>query len=124
MVRFAEDRSCITQFELGELFQKSQQRARDYEQAFKWYRLAAINGSRQAQHRLGTLYARGQGVPRDLVKAYAWCEVAALQNSARGKRKLKCLEAKMGLDQIRRGRRLAQDYYDRLEIHGEHDIAS
>ena len=114
MVQFAEDRSCITQFELGELFQKSQEKARDYQQAFKWYQLAAINGSRQAQHRLGTLYARGQGVTRNLVKAYAWCKVAAFQNSNRGKRKLNCLEAKMRLDQIREARWLAQEYYDRF----------
>ena len=112
MVQFAEDRSCITQFELGELFQKSQEKARDYEQAFKWYQLAAINGSRQAQHRLGTLYARGQGVSQNLVKAYAWCKVAAFQNSSRGKRKLKCLESNMEFNQIREGRWLAQEYYD------------
>ncbi len=114
MVQYAEDRSCITQFELGELFQKGQEKARDYKQAFKWFQLAAINGSRQAQHRLGTLYARGQGVPRNLVKAYAWCKVATFQNSSRGKRKLKCLEAKMRLDQIREGSWLAQEYYDQL----------
>ena len=114
MVQYAEDRSCITQFELGELFQKSQEKSRDYKQAFKWYQLAAINGSRQAQHRLGTLYARGQGVTRNLVKAYAWCKVAALQNSSRGKRKLKCLESKMEFNQIREGRWLAQEYYDRF----------
>ena len=114
MVQFAEERSCITQFELGELFQKGQKKTRDYKQAFKWYQLAAINGSRQAQHRLGTLYARGQGVPRNLVKAYAWCKVAAFQNSSRGKRKLKYLEAKLRFDQIREGRWLAQEYYDQL----------
>jgi TPR repeat protein len=114
MVQYAEDRSCITQFELGELFQKSQEKARDYKQAFKWYQLAAINGSRQAQHRLGTLYARGQGVKRNLVKAYAWCKVAAFQNSSRGKRKIKVLESKMEFNQIRKGRWLAQKYYDRF----------
>ena len=114
MVQFAEDRSCITQFELGELFRKGQEKARDYKQAFKWYQLAAINGSRRAQHELATLYARGQGVHHDLVKAYAWCKVAALNNSSRGKRKLKCLAAKMKRDQIREGRWLAHEYYNRL----------
>lgn len=117
MVQYAEDRSCITQFELGELFQKGQGNARDYKQAFKWYQLAAINGSRQAQHRLGTLYARGQGVSQNLVKAYAWCTVAALQRSSRGTRKVRCLEAKMNLDQIQEGRRLAREYYDQLVKH-------
>ncbi len=114
MVQYAEERSCTTQFQLGELYHKGEQTFRNYKEAFKWYQLAAINGSRQAQHRLGTLYARGQGVSHNLVKAYAWCKVAAFQNSGRGKRKLKCLEAKMRLDQIREGRWLAQEYYDRL----------
>jgi TPR repeat protein len=117
MVQYAEDRSCITQFQLGELFDKGEQKWRDHREAFKWYQMAAINGSRQAQHRLGTLYARGQGVPQNLVKAYAWCKVAVFQKSSRGERKLKCLESKMELDQIREGRRLAQDYYDRFIMH-------
>lgn len=114
MVQYAEDRSCITQFELGELFHKGKDTSRDYKQAFKWYQMAAINGSRHAQHRLGTLYARGQGVTQSLVKGYAWCKVAAFQNSSRGKRKLKCLESKMEFNQIREGRWLAQEYYDRF----------
>lgn len=113
MVQYAEDRSCTTQFELGELFQKGDANTRDYRQAFKWYEMAAKNGSRQAQHRLGTLYARGQGVSPDAIKAYAWCKVAAFQDSSRGKRKLRCLEAKMNLDQIRQGRWLAQEYYEK-----------
>ena len=114
MVQYAEDRSCITQFELGNLFDKSAQHSRDYDEAFRWYEMAARNGSRQAQHRLGSMYARGQGVAQSLAEAYAWCKVAAFQRSIRGKRKLKYLERKMSLDQIRRGRWLAQDYYDRF----------
>jgi TPR repeat protein len=114
VVKYAEDRSCTTQFQLGELYHKGDQKLRDYKEAFKWYQMAAINGSRQAQHRLGTLYARGQGVTQSLVKGYAWCKVAAFQNSSRGKRKLNCLEAKMRLDQIREARWLAQEYYDRF----------
>ena len=119
MVQYAEDRSCTTQFQLGELYHKGEEKFRDYHEAFKWYRAAAINGSRRAQHRLGTLYARGQGVSQNLVKAYAWCKVAAFQKSYPGKRKLKILESKMQLDQIREGRWLAQDYYDRLVSGGE-----
>lgn len=114
MVTYAEERSCITQFELGELFYKGTQRSRDYAQAFKWYRNAAIQGSRQAQHWLGTMYARGQGVTQDYTKAYAWCKVAAFQNSKRARRKLRHIENKMCLEQLRRGRWLGQEYYDRF----------
>ena len=117
MVTFVEERSCTTQFELGELFYKSDIRTRDYRQAFKWYKNAAINGSRPAQHRLGTMYARGQGGERNLAKAYAWCKVAVFQDSRRARRKLRIIEKKMSLQQLRLGRWLAQDYYDRFVTH-------
>lgn len=117
MVIYAEERSCSTQFELGELFSRSKNGSPDYKQAFKWYKNAAINGSRQAQQRLGTMYARGQGVAQDYAKAYAWCMVAVFQKSKRAKRKLGIIEAKMSFQQLRRGRWLAQDYYDRFVTH-------
>jgi TPR repeat protein len=68
MVQFVEDRSCITQFELGEMFQKDD-RSRDYGAAFKWYMQSAQHGYRRAQHQLGTMYARGTGVTRNYIKA-------------------------------------------------------
>lgn len=117
MVIYAEERSCTTQYELGELFYKEQQGSRDFDQAFKWYRKAAKKGLCQGQHRLGAMYARGQGVTQDYAKAYAWCKVAAFQKSSRGKRKLKCLEAKMSWKQIQRGNWLAQCYYDLYVAH-------
>ena len=112
MVTYAEDRSEITLFELGELFDRGKQGQRDPEQAFNWYRQAAQKGSRRAQHRLASMYARGQGTERSLPKAYAWCKVAVYRNSRHAKRKLRCIEARMCRDQLRRGRWLAQDYYD------------
>ena len=114
MVTYAEERSCITQFELGELFHKGEQRSRDYAEAFRWYKSAAIKGSRPAQNRLGAMYARGQGVNQDYVKAYAWCKVAAFQKSKRAQRMLKHIENKMCLEELRRGRWLGQEYYDRF----------
>ena len=113
MVIYAEDRSCTTQFELGELFHKGNRKTRDFEQAFKWYKVAAKRGSRQAQHRLGMMYARGQGVAQSYSRTYAWCKVAAFQHSRRAQRKLKFIEPKMSWDQIRRGNWLAQELYDR-----------
>lgn len=116
MVTFAEDRSCITQFELGELFHQGDRRSRDPEQAFKWYLSAAKKGSRQAQHRLGMMYARGQGVAQNYPRSYAWCKVAAFQQSRCAKRKLKCIESKMSWEQVRRGNWLAQEFYDRYVV--------
>ncbi len=112
MVQFAEDRSCITQFELGEMFQSSNPRTRDYGQAVKWYEESAKQGYRRAQHRLGTMYARGTGVPRDFIKAYAWCLVAAAQHSRRAMLKLKKLKPYLSGDQISSARKLSRQYYD------------
>ncbi len=113
MVVYAEERGCITQFELGEMYERGEPGKRDYDEAFKWYRIAARRGFRRAQHRLGSLYARGLGVAQDLPRAYAWCRVAAIQDSRPARRKLRQIEAHMNSDEIRRGRWLAQDYYDR-----------
>jgi hypothetical protein len=116
MVTYAEDRSCTTQFELGELFLKGNRQSRDFEEAFKWYMVAAKKGSRQAQHRLGMMYARGQGVAQSYSRSYAWCKVATFQHSERARRKLKTIESKMNWDQLRRGNWLAQEFYDRYVV--------
>ncbi len=117
MVVYAEERSCTTQFELGELFSRGDDNRCNYPQAHRCYQNAAINGSRRAQHRLGTMYARGQGAVQNYAKAYAWCKVAVFLHSRHAKRKLAIIESKMSLQQLRRGRWLAQEYYDRFVTH-------
>lgn len=39
----------------------------DSEEAARWYRLAAEQGSREAQHRLAIMYFEGNGVPQNKV---------------------------------------------------------
>ena len=112
MVHYAEDRSCTTQFELGQMFHDSDDRVRDYEQAFNWYRRSARKGYRRAQHCLGSMYASGQGVAKNSVKAYAWCKVAASQHSQNALNKLREIESGMTAEQIFKARKLARLYYE------------
>ena len=107
----AEDRSCITQFELGEMFERNDS-ARDYTSAFKWYLHSAKHGYRKAQHRLGTMYARGAGVARNYIEAYAWCKVSAAQHSQRALIKLKEIEPHLSAEQISLARKLSRRYYE------------
>ena len=107
----AEDRSCITQFELGEMFEKND-RTRDYESAFRWYLHSAKRGYRKSQHRLGAMYARGTGVPRNYIEAYAWCKVSAAQHSRRALLKLKKIEPHLTAEQIPLARKLSRRYYE------------
>lgn len=110
MPQYAEDRSCITQFELAQMFQQVNS-SRNFKVAVKWYMRSAKKGYRRAQHRLGAMYARGSGVSRNYVKAYAWCQVSASQHSRRALLKLKIIEQHMSTDQIDCARKLSKQYF-------------
>ena len=49
----------------------------DYQEAVKWYRLAAAQGNEFAQVNLGVMYANGTGVRQDFVRAHMWFNLAA-----------------------------------------------
>jgi TPR repeat protein len=49
----------------------------DFQEAVKWYRLAAAQGNEFAQFNLGVMYTKGRGVRQDFVRAYMWFNLAA-----------------------------------------------
>src|ERR1700691_383853 len=51
----------------------------DYAGAAKWYRLAAEQGSANAQRNLGFMYRKGEGVPHDDIEAARWYRLAEEQ---------------------------------------------
>jgi TPR repeat protein len=53
----------------------------DYQEAVKWYRVAATREDDWAQMRLGSIYAEGKGVPQDFVRAHMWFTLAAAATS-------------------------------------------
>lgn len=66
----------IGQTHLGELLRNEGQ----FEEAAKWFRIAAENGGGDAAMYLARLYEKGQGVPQDYTEAIFWYKVA--QNSS------------------------------------------
>jgi TPR repeat protein len=60
----------------------------DYQEALKWYRLAAEQGHAKAQLNLAVMYGNGQGVARDYALAYMWAYVAAANEATGEVRKL------------------------------------
>ena len=54
----------------------------DYEEAIRWFRLAAEQGVASAQSRLGFMYSKGEGVPQDDREAVRWHRLAAKQGHA------------------------------------------
>jgi uncharacterized protein len=53
----------------------------DYQEAVKWYRLAAAQGYAPAENSLGVAYEKGQGVPQDYHQAVKWYRLAAAQGN-------------------------------------------
>ena len=68
-------------YNLGMLYDTGHGVAQNHDEAVKWFRRAADQGSARAQNNLGTMYARGRGVPQEYVQAYLWFALSAAQNN-------------------------------------------
>lgn len=76
--------SPAAQYELAIMFYGGEMGAADPVQAVRWARLAAENGSPQAQALLGHMLFEGQGVPRQPVLGLAYLTIALLRGGAEG----------------------------------------
>jgi len=56
--------------------------AQDFNEAIKWYRLAAAQGESHAQVALGGMYAKGEGVTQDNLRGNMWFSIAAAHGDA------------------------------------------
>ncbi len=54
----------------------------EFDDAVKWFRLAAKKGDKQAQYLFAMLYRNGEGVARDDAQAVLWLKLAAAQNQS------------------------------------------
>jgi TPR repeat protein len=67
---------------IGDVYYYGPGVSRDYTEAARWYRRAAINSNAMAQSTLGDIYYYGRGVPQDFLEAVKWWELAAEQGVA------------------------------------------
>ena len=58
------------QFRLGVMFDQGESVVQNYQEAVKYYRLAAALMHANAQASLGMMYGQGQGIPKDDVRAH------------------------------------------------------
>lgn len=62
---------------LGDMYENGEGVVQNYQEAVKWYRLAATYGNSSAQVNLGIMYAKGRGLLQSYQRAYVWFSVAA-----------------------------------------------
>lgn len=71
----AEHGDAVAQTKLG--FSYLESNPQEPQQAFGWFRKAAVQGHSPAQAMLGAMYYDGLGVQRDYNQALAWYQKAA-----------------------------------------------
>ena len=95
------------QINLGMMFESGQGVLQNFDEAIKWYRLAASQGLIKAQEKLnllvskaaaaqvnfglGVAFENGQGVPQDIMEAIRWYQLAADQGLIKAQEKLNLL---------------------------------
>ena len=96
MRRLAESGNAESQTRMGQAHDPDYPEVRgvtkDYNEAVRWYRLAAEQGNAEAQFNLGVLAGAGHGMPRDLDAARHWLERAAKQGHEKAQVTLECYD--------------------------------
>jgi hypothetical protein len=87
-VERADQGNAHAQLNLGLMYSRGNGVPQDYEEAVKWYKLAANQGYVGAQYHLGRVYYLGQGVDQDYKEAVKWYKLAANQGYVGAQRAL------------------------------------
>src|SRR5262249_58991819 len=82
----------------------------NYDEAAKWARLAADQGSAIAQYYLGLAYGNGQGVSQDFVQSYMWFEVSAVRGYQDAVQRRDAAAQKNNVAQIEEAQKLERDW--------------
>jgi len=69
------------QYQLGVLYLNGNGAIQDFEEAAKWFKLAAEKNHMLAQYQLGLMYKTGFGVDIDLKTSYMWLNLSAAAGS-------------------------------------------
>ena len=91
------------------MYDKGKGVTQDYQEALKWYRLAAEQGYATAQNNLGVMYVMGKGVTQDYVRARMWFNLAARKGDEDAKENRFRVAKKMTLSQISEAQKMARD---------------
>ena len=105
VIKLVEKGSPQAQVKLGRDYQD----VNDYDQAFKWYMLAAKQSYARAQLNLGLMYSHGgMGVRQDYALAYMWLNIGAANGSSAAKRWRKKVAGNMTPQAIEKAQSLAK----------------
>ena len=82
----AEQGDAKAQYDMGEAYYAD----KDYQEAIRWFRLAAEQGNVHAQFRLGDFLSSKGSIPQNYTEAAKWFRLAAEQGHAKAQSRLGC----------------------------------
>ena len=100
--RTTEQGDAVAQVSLGDMYSNGQGVGQNYNEALRWYRMAAEQGNTAAQLSITMLYGEGHLGPDDSGEAVKWCRKAAEQGNASAQLRLGMM--------YEEGKSLPQDY--------------
>ncbi len=73
----AREGDAEAQYQLGLLFMNGKGTIQDFEEAARWFKLAANQNHALSQYQLGLIHKTGYGLPANLEKSYMWFNISA-----------------------------------------------
>ena len=103
-----------TQYNIGLLYAGGFGVNQDYEEAVRWYQMAAEKGYAPAQIELGVMYAEGWGVSQNYISAHMWFDLAVVRLTEEKQRKAvglrRRISGKMTSEQIVKAKKMFHEW--------------
>ncbi len=112
----AEQGAAPAQYNLAMLYYNGDGVPKNYEIAFKWFKLAAKQGLSRAQYSLALMYMQGNEATKDYTLAHMWLNIVVSQGFDEARENRDKVEELMTPDQLESAQKLAREW---LEEHGE-----
>ena len=104
----------ITQYNIGLMYAGGFGVNQDYEEAVRWYQMAAEKGYAPAQIELGVMHAEGWGVSQNYISAHMWFDLAAVRLTDEKQRKAvelrRRISEKMTSEQIVKAKKMFHEW--------------
>jgi uncharacterized protein len=101
---------------LGEIYDQGLGVPVNHIKAANYYKSAAKQGVRRAQHNLASCYARGNGVPQDYTMSYVWYSVAVANGSTSSSRSRESVASKIPKNDLLAAQKIAAEYFEKYVV--------
>lgn len=101
-------------YQLGLMHLNGNGAIQDFEEAVKWFKLAAEKNHTQAQYQLGIMYKAGFGVDINIEKSYMWLNLSAAAGSERAALERDRIMRSLSPEQLKQAQSASREWLQNL----------